>query len=132
MAERLSFDTTFFIDLQREKRIADFGAAHSFLRQHSAAGIFVSAVALGEFAEGFPSVTDPSLQRLTASLEVLEIDQEVSLIYAANARRLRRRGKLIGSNDLWIGCCAVRHGMPLVTRNPDHFRRISGIEVIEY
>ena len=132
MVERLSFDTTFLIDLQREKRGGRFGRAHSFMKEHSRAGIFLSAVALGEFVEGFPSVTDPALHRLLLALEILDVDQQVSFIYADYARRLKKGGSLIGSNDLWIGCCAVRNRMPLVTRNANHFRRIEQLEVIEY
>jgi predicted nucleic acid-binding protein len=132
MVERLSFDTTFFIDLQKERRRDGSRLAHTFLAEHSAAGMFISAIALGEFAEGFSSLTDPNLLRLISALEVLQVDQEVSLIYAANARFLREKGMLIGSNDLWIGSCAVRNRMPLVTRNAKHFKRILEIEVIEY
>lgn len=132
MVERLSFDTTFFIDLQKESRLGGSGKAHSFLADHSAAGMFICAIALGEFAEGFSSMTDPRLLRLISALEVLPVDQEVSLIYAANTRRLRKKGMLIGSNDLWIGSCAVRNRMPLVTGNAEHFQRILDIELVGY
>ena len=132
MEERLSFDTTFLIDLQKEQREGQEGRAHSFLRKHSKAIIFLSSIALGEFAEGFASPDDPKLQRIAAALRILDIDREVSLVYAANTRKLRRAGCLIGSNDLWIGCCAVRNRMPLVTRNEGHLKRIKGLEIIEY
>ena len=63
---------------------------------------------------------------------MLDVDAQVSLLYGQNARRLRESGQLIGSNDLWIGCTAIRHGVPLVTRNDQHFDRISGLTVLTY
>lgn len=132
MDERLSFDTTFLIDLQKEQRAGQEGRAHFFLKNHSNAAIYLSSVALGEFAEGFASPEDPALLGIVTALRILDIDREVSLVYATNTRNLRMTGLLIGSNDLWIGCCAVRNRIPLVTRNAGHLKRIKGLEVIEY
>ncbi len=132
MVESVSYDTTFLIDLQREKRLGTQGRAHEFLRAHSEAVGFVSVVALGEFMEGFPDASDPRLRRLIAAFQVLEIDALVSEVYAENVRRLRASGRLIGSNDLWIGSCSVRYRVPLLTRNVDDFSRIAGLEVVGY
>jgi tRNA(fMet)-specific endonuclease VapC len=54
MALRLSVDTTFLIDLQRERAAGnDDGAAHRFLQRSPEAEVFLSTIALGEFAEVF-------------------------------------------------------------------------------
>ena len=132
MAERLSFDTSFLIDIQKEKRSNRRGRAHGFLEDHSEAAMLVSAVAIGEFAEGFSAAHGTILRKMLAALEILEIDGETALLYGVNARRLRETGRLIGGNDLWIGCSALRHGVPLVTRDAEHFRRITGLRVLEY
>ncbi|NWG12113.1 MAG: type II toxin-antitoxin system VapC family toxin [Acidobacteria bacterium] len=132
MEERLSFDTTFLIDIQKELKAPHKGRAHRFLEQHAKAIMLISAVAVGEYAQGFAAPEDPNLQILLASIDVLDIDLETSLLYAAHARRLREAGRPIGSNDLWIGCSALRHQVPLVTRNVDHLRRIEGLQVMEY
>lgn len=63
---------------------------------------------------------------------ILDIDCETGLLYAAHARRLREAGQLIGGNDLWIGCSALRHQAPLVTRDAEHFRRMESLHVLEY
>lgn len=132
MAERLSFDTAFLIDLQRERLAGEDGPACGFLKRRSDAQMALSAVALGEFAEGFRQRNDPVLRTLAAAVHVLKIDAETAWVYGSNARRLRRTGSLIGSNDLWIGCCAVRHGVPLVSRNGREFSRIRDLQVVEY
>ena len=132
MEEKLSFDTTFLIDIQRELRGGRAGRARRFLERHSEGIMLISAVTVGEFAQGFADPDDSNLLSMLASVEILDIDRETGLLYAAHARRLREAGQLIGSNDLWIGCSALRHQTPLVTRNPEHFRRIEGLQVLEY
>ncbi len=132
MADLLSFDTTFLIDLQKERLANRKGGANQFLQRHQGSLMALSCVALGEFAEGFKDRNDPTFERIVAAVQILEVDLETSWLYGQSARRLRRAGKLVGSNDLWIGCCAVRDNTPLVTRNGAYFRRIEGLEVIEY
>ncbi len=132
MADRLSFDTSFLIDIQKERKLGGQGRAHDFLRHNQERIMLVSAIAVGEFSEGFRASNDPALIRILSAFEVLDVDTQVSLLYGENARRLRESGQLIGSNDLWIGCSSVRHGVPLVTRNDQHFNRISGLVVLTY
>ena len=133
MALRLSVDTTFLIDLQRERSKREpEGAAHRFLRQSPDARLSLSAVALAEFAEGFVSVEHPIVRAAREQHTLLPIDEETALIYAGVVRDLRSRGRLIGTNDLWIGSSSVRFRLPLVTADVEHFRRIDGLEVIGY
>jgi len=51
MADRLSFDTFFLIDFQRERTQGDGGPAQGFLRSNESARLCLSGVALCEFAE---------------------------------------------------------------------------------
>ena len=39
---------------------------------------------------------------------------------------------MIGGNDLWIAATAVAHGVPVVTRNTRHYRRVPGLDVRGY
>ena len=52
--------------------------------------------------------------------------------YARIHQDLRERKCLIGANDLWIAASAMRHGLPLVTRNAGEFTRVEGLMVIGY
>jgi tRNA(fMet)-specific endonuclease VapC len=133
VALRLSLDTAVLIDLQRERlREPDFGPAHRFLKRVPQAELCLSVTALGEFAEGFASSEDPNVRLVRDRHALLLVDQETALLYAGIARDLRARGRLIGVNDLWIAATSLRHGLPLVTSNVDHFRRVPGLEVIDY
>ena len=133
MARRVSLDTTFLIDLQRERLEGmDDGPAHRFLTQTPDTELYLSVVALGEFAEGFASVEHPIVRAVRDRHTLLPLDEETAMLYAGVARDLRGRGRMIGGNDLWIGAAGLRYGLPVVTADVEHFRRIDGLEVLEY
>lgn len=132
MAGRLSVDTTFLIDLQRERRKAQGGPAHALLQRDTEVELFLSAVALGEFAEGFEDENAPVLRAVRDYHAHLPVDERTALVYGRITRELRERGTLIGSNDLWIAATSVRHALPLATANTADFRRIPGLEVVAY
>lgn len=131
--ESLSFDTTFLIDFQRERREgAGAGAAHRFLERHRESPAYRSSVALGEFFEGFESRSDPIFLSVVESFELLDINREAALIFGHVCRHLRAQGALIGANDLWIAAVALAQPMALVTRNVEHFSRVPDLKVVSY
>jgi tRNA(fMet)-specific endonuclease VapC len=131
--DRLAIDTTFLIDLQNERRRrGEKRGATNFLRANLEVELLLPCVALGEYLEGFDDPHGAEAQALIAPLRVLDITTEVARTYATIARSLRASGRLIGTNDLWIGCTASVAGLPLVTRNSSHFRRIPGLKVLSY
>jgi tRNA(fMet)-specific endonuclease VapC len=133
MALRVSVDTTFLIDLQRERSAgADEGAAHRFLTRSPDAELFLSTIALGEFAEGFDHADDPIVTAMRDGHTLVAVDDQTSFVYARVVRELRRRGELIGTNDLWIGCTSLRLGIPILTANLADFRRIDGLGIVPY
>lgn len=67
-----------------------------------------------------------------APLYVLPSSSEVSWQYGRAARHLHDTGAMIGANDLWIAATGLAYGMPVVTRNAAHFRRVPGLEVEAY
>ncbi len=131
--DRVALDTSFLIDLQNERRGrgAAVGAT-AFLRAHATTELLLPAVALGEYLEGFSDPNGEAAQALIAPLRVLEVTHEVARLYASVTRALRETGWLIGTNDLWIGCSARAAGVPIVTRNVEHFRRVPELVVVDY
>ena len=129
---RLSIDTTFLIDLQRERRSGKNGPAIELLNSRRDDLLMVSSVAWGEFLEGFASMEDARISALEEGVTVLAQTATTSKIYAGIARRLRGEGRLIGANDLWIGASSIEHSLPLVTRNAEHFKRLPNLQLIEY
>jgi tRNA(fMet)-specific endonuclease VapC len=129
--ESLIFDTSFLIDFQRE-RAGSPGGAHEFLQAHAEALAYLPVTAYGEFAEGFPDRTDAAFLSVVESFELLPVTRAVADVYAGVVRVLRSRGKLIGSNDLWIASTALEREWALVTRNTAEFARVPGLRILGY
>ncbi|MEX1037770.1 MAG: type II toxin-antitoxin system VapC family toxin [Acidimicrobiia bacterium] len=96
------------------------------------AELCLSVVALGEFSEGFEDQNHPIVDAVRKRHRILDTDEETARIYGRLARELRASGALIGANDLWIGCSAVRHAVPILTADSDHFSQIPGLDVIDH
>ena len=133
MALRLSVDTTFLIDLQRERAFrGGDGPAHRFLKGSPDAELYLSTIALGEFSEGFDSAEHPVVVAMRERHVIVPVDDQTAIVYGRVVRELRRSGEMIGANDLWIGCTSLRLGIPVVTANTSDFRRISGLGIVHY
>jgi tRNA(fMet)-specific endonuclease VapC len=57
------------------------------------------------------------------SVRVLNVTEETALRYAEIDVYLRKRGRPIPSNDVWIAAVALEHGLQLLTLDA-HFREI--------
>lgn len=61
-------------------------------------------------------------------VEVLSHDLETADHFAMIVARLRKKGKPIPSNDIWIAANALKHGMALFTFDR-HFHEIDGLRL---
>ena len=93
----------------------------------------INAVVLGELLGGFVlgtrSGANPRLlSRFLSSprVKVLPLAAATAEHYADVYAQLRRKGKPIPSNDMWIAASAREHGLVLFTRDI-HFREIEGL-----
>ena len=125
-------DTTFLIDLEREIVRRQSGPAMEFLANHQTETMRISVITLGELAEGYEDPAASGLEELIAPYEIVDITRPIANRYAAISRVLRASGSRWGDNDLWIGATALEVDEPLVTRDLDHFHRISGLAVLGY
>ena len=92
--------------------------------------VAVPAVVLGEMYSGFRAGnrlaenTAQLAQFLSKpSVRVLNVTQETALRYAEVDVYLRKKGRPIPRNDVWIAAVALEHGLQLLTLD-DHFREI--------
>jgi len=118
-------DTCFFIDLQRKKL-----TAIKWLENWEDVRLVVTPVTVGELLVGQPD--ENVVQRLMGDGRRLVIGEAVGREYGLLARYLRERGKLIGSNDLWIAALCLVHRLPILTRNVGEFGRVPNLQIIEY
>jgi tRNA(fMet)-specific endonuclease VapC len=61
---------------------------------------------------------------------VIPYDHKIARHYGKLVANRKHNGNRIELHDGWIAACAVRHGVPLVTNNANHFQDISGLEII--
>ena len=59
-------------------------------------------------------------------VEVLTIDESVARIYADIVTDLKKKGRPIPTNDIWIAAAAARSGAPVLTYDP-HFKLIARV-----
>ncbi|MDP9120390.1 MAG: type II toxin-antitoxin system VapC family toxin [Acidobacteriota bacterium] len=76
---------------------------------------------------GLPGQTVAAIEVFGQSCVLLGIDVETARLYGAIKTELRKKGRPIPENDLWIAACARQHGLILVTRDP-HFGQVDGLE----
>lgn len=123
-------DTSFLIDLHRDFALSREGPARQFLRRQAQISFAASVISVTEFLEGFEDPRDG--ESLLRHIDWIEVTAAVSIQAARIRRQLRLEGKLIGDFDILIAATALVAQRPLVTRDAEHFRRIAGLEVVEY
>lgn len=62
-------------------------------------------------------------------VEVVAFDDDAARHYAEIRADLKRRGALIGANDLFIAAHARALGATLVTNNTDEFKRVTDLDI---
>jgi len=125
-------DTSFLIDLQRERERRQPGPCHRFLEQHAGLPMRISAVTAMEYLEGFPDSDLPGQLPFLSAFDRVAIDFPESIQASRIRRSLRSAGALLPDADILIAACAIRQNEPLVTDNTDHFHRIPGLQLLSY
>jgi predicted nucleic acid-binding protein len=127
----LILETSFLIDLEREAR-RGAGPAQGVLEAHGDAPLVITPTIAGELAAGSSMQDRERWAAFIAPFLVLPLTVDVAWHYGQADRYLRANGMLIGANDLWIAAAGIAYGMPVVTRNASHFRRVPGLDVLTY
>lgn len=131
MEPSLILETTFLIDLERERR-RGVGAAFAFLQAHREAKLYITHTIAGELASGASLSERGKWRELIAPFQVLSWTEAVDWAYGQTFRYLQANGLAIGANDTWIAATALANECPVVTANTAHFRRVPYLEVLSY
>jgi tRNA(fMet)-specific endonuclease VapC len=94
---------------------------------------FLSVITVGElFAGARQSQREAfnvnEVRRVCAEIPVLSCDIETAAEYGLIQALLRKKGRPIPQNDIWIAATAIRHDMTLITLDK-HFDWIEGLHV---
>ena len=68
-----------------------------------------------------------ALQAFLPHVEILEFPDDAATHYAQIRADLKKRGQMIGANDLFIAAHARSLGLRLVTNNTTEFARVKGL-----
>jgi tRNA(fMet)-specific endonuclease VapC len=97
--------------------------------------IGVSSVVLGELLGGFAigsreSVNRQELKKFLASprVRILVVDEDTAEQYAVIYSNLRKVGKPIPTNDMWIAAHALQHNLKLFSYD-NHFQNVKGLNI---
>jgi tRNA(fMet)-specific endonuclease VapC len=99
-----------------------------------ASTIELPVIVLGEYRFGIAHSRrrkeyEKWLEELITATWVLPAENETSLHYAEVRAELKKAGRPIPSNDLWIAALARQHRLPLMSRD-EHFDFVHGLKRI--
>jgi tRNA(fMet)-specific endonuclease VapC len=91
-------------------------------------------VVIGEYRYGligsrFRDHLQSLLETLIRESFVLRVDETTAEIYSLVRDDLRRKGRPIPENDIWIAALARQHRQPVISRD-GHFDYVSGLQRI--
>jgi tRNA(fMet)-specific endonuclease VapC len=134
----IHLDTTFLVDVLRERRRDRVGPASAYLEtlpDDDVLGVSVHVLCelmAGVHAAGAPAGERDRISRLCEALVVRYPDEHFATEYGRLLARIRASGAAIDTMDLLIATAAVLDRAPLVTRNARHFSKVPGLTLEEY
>jgi tRNA(fMet)-specific endonuclease VapC len=95
--------------------------------------LYTSVIVLGELLYGALNSSKPkeNTQKILEFIkfcEVLEITMRTAKKYAEVKTNLRKKGRPIPENDIWIASTALEWGLRVISRD-DHFLEIDSLNV---
>ncbi len=98
--------------------------------------VALPVIVLGEYRVGIAQSRHQAsyegwLQEWIGAVMVLNIDEATTRSYGSIALQLRKAGKPIPTNDLWIAALCRQHSMPLLSRD-HHFDSVSGLRRVAW
>lgn len=96
----------------------------------------IPVIVLGEYRHGIAQSRNRAtyenwLEGLLHDCMVLDIQEPTTHYYAEITLELKRKGKPIPTNDIWIAALCRQHSLPLLSRDR-HFDLLAGIKRIAW
>jgi len=98
--------------------------------------IGICSISIGELLSGFKAGTWEKKNREELAefldaprVKIFGIDEDTAEFYATILDELRKKGKPVPTNDVWIASVAFQYGFPLFTKDR-HFEQISGLILV--
>jgi len=96
----------------------------------------VPVIVLGEYRLGivqsrYRAAYESWLREWISVVFVLDIGEKTTHFYAAIGLELKKKGKPIPPNDLWIAALCRQYSLPLISRDR-HFDFVSGLRRLDW
>ena len=98
--------------------------------------ISICSISIGELLSGFKAGSEENKHREeleefldSPRVQLQIIDEDTAEFYAEIQNGLRKKGKPIPTNDIWIASIALQHGLKLYT-NDQHFKFVPGLVLV--
>ena len=130
--KRFSLDTNILADLVRNpagivaQHVAEVGEGRV------AVSIVVACELRFRAAKSGSARLAKRVEEILSAVETLALEPPVDKAYAAARRALEAKGTPIGPNDLLIAAQAKALGMTVVTDNLGEFRRVPGLDIVNW
>jgi tRNA(fMet)-specific endonuclease VapC len=126
MSGKYIIDTNFIIALfNNEKRVIDFV---DNISQTYIPSTVIGELYFGAYKSGNVEFNIRKIDDLCLESNILHTDEYVAKVYGEIKSELKKKGKPIPENDIWIAAFAKFYKMILVTRD-SHFKDIEGIKL---
>jgi tRNA(fMet)-specific endonuclease VapC len=130
-------DTSFCIDIIGKRQRGKQGPASRNLASLGETPLYMSLFVACELQAGARLSNNPNieLRKVEMFCELVEIilpDRTFAVAYGEAEAYLRQSGTPIPTIDLLIGVTAKQYGLPLITVDEKHFKRISGLVLETY
>jgi tRNA(fMet)-specific endonuclease VapC len=130
-------DTSFCVDLIRERSRDVIGPATAKLRELDDTRLVMSVFVLCELHAGARICRRQAEQlrliaEIVSRIDIVYPDESFPPAYGEVVAHLRSKGTPLPVMDVLIGTMARLHGMPLLTKNLQHFSLIPGLALVTY
>jgi predicted nucleic acid-binding protein len=122
--KRILIDTSVYASFKRKETVA-------IVELRRVEYIGINIMILGEILSGFKggkrdkqNIEELNLFLDSQRVHLIQIDEETAAFYAEIYWDLRRKGKPVPSNDMWVAASAMKHGLALFTFD-EHFNNIN-------
>ncbi len=127
---KLALDTNAYVALQEDDPQLDEETRRAEL-------VGLPIIVVGELRFGFMNGSKlhqntKTLERFIATprVRILQLDEETTALFGETATLLRRAGKPMQQNDVWIAALCKQHGFVLATRDRG-FHHVLGLNILE-
>jgi predicted nucleic acid-binding protein len=112
------------------------GDPESVMVLQQASEIAICSISIGELLSGFKAGKKERENRKVLEefldaprVQIYTVDENTAEFYADILNNLRKKGKPIPTNDIWIASVAFQHGLKLFSKD-QQFKKVQGLILV--